>query len=272
MWFWDSFCIGSLLDSQGPWTCGRVDAAKQKLGSFSKWAIGWADSRRKMFVHIEKSHDFPVKCACSMCVFVDVKPSAFGFWRQFQKDYVEEKEALAPSKCRDVSCTCLFCRLLKFHTVLGADSRVHCCYIGKHPSPSQSDQQDGYILINGIPSWICSVASWVGDGGGIFSIINCHHTYTYNIRMYIYICFIVYIHICTILWPLSVQTAAKTRPGCLYCSLGAVRDAVGCPIFRHSSADNFWPSTRCSRGARGGWKLWCTLVGWGGGGMSWGSF
>lgn len=27
----------------------------------------------------------------------------------------------------------------------------------------------------------------MGDGGGIFSIINCHHTYTYNIRMYIYI-------------------------------------------------------------------------------------
>lgn len=79
------------------------------------------------------------------------------------------------------------CGLSKFHTVLGADSRVHCCYIGKHPSPSQSDQQDGYILVNGIPSWICSVASWVGDGGGIFSIINCHHTYTYNIRMYIYI-------------------------------------------------------------------------------------
>lgn len=112
----------------------------------------WVGKTEKMFVHIEKSHDFPVKRACSMCVFVDVKPSAFGFWRQFQKDYVEEKEALAPSKCRYVSCTFLFCRLLKFHTVLGADSRVHCCYIGKHHSPSQSDQQDGYILINGIPS------------------------------------------------------------------------------------------------------------------------
>lgn len=192
-----------------------------------------------------------VHVLCVPLLMSSHQPLDFG--DNFKKTVLKKKKPWHPASAGMYPALFCFAGCWSFilYLALGADSRVHCCSIGKHHSPSQSDQQDG------------SVASWVGEYFQKSIVIIRIHIYVciyINVLLftYTYIPFCVHFR-CRLLAqdvyiaalePLEMPSDARSFVIQVLTTSGPAPDALVVPVV-DESYDVPW------------------LVG---GGMSWGSF